>query len=138
MRAMIIGLLVVITSSLAWADGFRPGSEPWGYKQTGGGAWYRPGTDPYPGNAPRWGGPEYRPSSGGYYRPGTDPYPGNARYGRGGSGGEVAAFVIGGLLGYYLGNRHEPAAAPQPTPTLPPSGGTIGSPQGATEICPAP
>ena len=115
MRAIFIGLLVVITSSV-WADGFRPGTDPWGYKQTQSGAWYRPGTDPYPGNAPAWGAPDYRSTSSGWYRPGVDPYPGNARYGRrgGGSSGEVAAFIVGGLLGYYLGDRHnDTPPAPQ-------------------------
>lgn len=133
-RIMVTALFVVITSSLGWADGFRPGSS---YRDYGGRGytvgrpdpdWYGGGCCGYTVGRPIYGygyggrgytighpDPDWYGGGCGYVEPNYD-YGGrgytigrpNPGWGRGGdSTGEAAAFVIGGLLGYYLGDRQE-------------------------------
>lgn len=131
----IVVLMIGITSCCAWADGYRSGSEPYGYHQqqyaqASDGSWYQPGTEPY-GYHPSGSGygpvdqytgspgytPEYRKVGGTWYRPGTDPIPGNSRYGYGRQSrdNKTALYIVGAavIIG-LLANRHNETPARDP------------------------
>jgi ribosomal protein L37E len=116
LRILVVVATLVAITSLSWADGFRPGTDPWGsspsYRQTPGGTWYQPGVDPYPGDTEyRYGyGQEYRNTdTGSWYRPGVDPYPGGRRWR---SNDKTALYVMGAALIVGLQANHDRTPAP--------------------------